>query len=80
MAKNNSKGDVQYYVPNKKRPIAYSTVSVSDFLNIMCEDGYDTPNKILDIINTRYQLANEEKEIMQKYVDLGYGNLKLDLV
>lgn len=79
MAKMTCKGDVEYCIPNKKRPIAYSTKTASDFLKIMHQDGYDTPNKIIDLINSRYQLAFEEKEIMQTYVDLGYGNLKLDL-
>lgn len=75
-----NKGDIEYYVPNKKRPIAYSTKAEADFLKLMTEDGYTTPNEIIKAIDSKYQLAFEEKEIMEAYVKLGYGDLKLDLV
>lgn len=78
MAKNN--GDVLYYVPGKKKPIAYSTKSVSDSLKMINDEGYTTPNMILKAIDSKYQLAFEEREVMEAYVKLSYGDLKLDLI
>lgn len=75
-----NKGDVLYYVPGKKKPIAYSTRAEADFLKVMTEDGYTTPNEIIKAIDSKYQLAFEERDIMEVYIKLGYGNLKLDLV
>lgn len=69
MAKAKRKGDVHWTVPNKKKPIAYSTVATSDLIGLLAED-FETIQDVYDAIN--YDV--EAKEILQKYIDLGYGN------
>ncbi len=64
-----TKGDVQWFVPNRKRPIAYSTVATSDLIGVLAED-FETIQDVYDAIN----YDPEAKEILQKYIDLGYGN------
>ena len=69
MAKRKIKGDVHWTVPNKKKPIAYSTVATSHLIGLIsqeCETIQDVYNAVV------YDV--EAKEILQKYIDLGYGN------
>ena len=69
MAKRKIKGDVHWTVPNKKKPIAYSTVATSHLIGLLsqeCEAIQDVYNAVI------YDV--EAKEILQKYIDLGYGN------
>ena len=63
------KGDVQWTVPNKKKPIAYSTRATSDLIVILSED-YETITDVYNAIN----YDEDAKEILKKYIDLGYGN------
>ena len=69
MKKANRKGNVHWYVPNKKQPIAYSTTAASDLIGLLAED-FETIQDVYDAIN----YDPEAKEILQKYIDLGYGN------
>ena len=69
MTKTKRKGDVHWFVPNKKKPIAYSTVAASDLIGLLAED-FETIQDVYDAIN----YDEEAKEILQKYIDLGYGN------
>ena len=54
----------------KGRPIAFSTTATSDLIVILAEDGC-TIEELKDKII--YDI--EAKEIIQKYIDLGYGKL-----
>ena len=69
MAKAKNKGDVHWYVPNKKKPIAYSTKAASDIIGLLAED-FETIQDVCDAIN----YDQEAKDVLQKYIDLGYGN------
>ena len=69
MKKPNSKGDVHWFIPNRKKPIAYSTVATSDLIGLLAED-FET---IQDVYNA-ITYDKEAKEILQIYIDLGYGN------
>ena len=69
MAKAKIKGDVQWLVPGKKKPIAYSTKATSDLIGLLAED-FETIQDVYDAIN----YDPEAKAIMQIYIDLGYGN------
>ena len=69
MAKTKRKGDVGWTVPNKKKPIAYSTVATSDLIGLLAED-FETIQDVYDAVT--YDV--EAKEVLQKYIDLGYGN------
>lgn len=64
-----SKGDVHWMVPNKKKPIAYSTKATSDLIVILSE----TNETIIDVYNA-INYDQDAKEILKKYIDLGYGN------
>ena len=71
MAYNKSKGDVPWTNPQSKinsKPIVYSTKAVSDLIVLLSADGC-TINKLKGKIN----YDNEAKDIIQKYIDLGYG-------
>lgn len=69
MAKITRKGDVHWTIPNKKKPIAYSTVATSQLIGLLAED-FETIQDVYDA--AIYDV--EAKEILQKYIDLGYGN------
>lgn len=65
-----SKGDVEWRLSNKKRPIAYSTVATQDLIVMLAQD-YDT---IFDVYNA-INYDEDAKGVLQKYIDLGYGNV-----
>ena len=73
MVYNKPKGDVSWVSPKSKinsKPIAYSTKAVSDLIVLLSADGC-TIKELKDKIN----YDNEAKDIIQKYIDLGYGEL-----
>ena len=69
MAKSKNKGDVHWFIPNRKKPIAYSTVATSNLIGLLAED-HET---IQDVYNA-VTYDQEAKDILQKYIDFGYGN------
>lgn len=72
--------DICWYVPNRKRPIATSTVTTKDTLKYFAECGYDTPNKMLQAIRAGTFIGGqEEKLIIQVYIDEGFGDMKMQI-
>ena len=70
MTRNKYKSEVSWYVPPKyKKPIAYSTVATKLLVDALAED-YETINDVYNAIN----YDEDAKEILKKYIDLGYGN------
>ena len=69
MAKAKIKGDVHWYAPKRKTPIAYSTRATSDLIGLLAED-FETIQDVYDAV----QYDQEAKAVLQKYIDLGYGN------
>ena len=71
MAYKRSKGDVEWYSINnkKKRPIAYSTVATKHMIGLLAEE-YETITDVFNAIN----YDQEAKNIMQIYINLGFGN------
>ena len=65
-----SKGDVEYYVTNRKKPIAYSTVATSDLIVVLAQE-YETITDVYNAIN----YDQDAKDVLQKYIDLGYGDI-----
>lgn len=65
-----SKGDVEYYVTNRKKPIAYSTVATSDLIVVLAQE-YETITDVYNAIN----YDQDAKDVLQKYIDLGYGDV-----
>ena len=64
------KGDIEWTIPNRKKPIAYSTTATSDIIVALAQI-YDTIEEVCKAII--YDL--EGKAIMQKYIDYGYGKV-----
>ena len=69
MAKTKIKGDVHWHIPGKKKPIAYSTKATSDLIGLLAED-FETIQDVYDAV----MYDQEAKAVLQKYIDLGYGN------
>ena len=69
MAKKKNKGDVHWTAPNKKKPIAYSTVATSQLVGLLSEE-----HKTIQDVYNAVTYDQEAKEVLQKYIDLGYGN------
>lgn len=69
--KNKNKGDVHWFLPKKKKPIAYSSTSTKLLVDILSHE--DKTRTIKDV----QQLINYDKEainILQIYIDKGYGD------
>ena len=65
-----SKGDVMYTVPNKKKPIAYSTKATNDLIVVLAQE-YETISDVSNAIS----YDQDAKDVLQKYIDLGYGDV-----
>lgn len=76
MPKKSKHLDVAWYLPKRKRPFTYSTKAASDLLVELSKMTKNhTPIEILPLIN--YDI--EAREIMQVYIDKGYGNAPLNI-
>ena len=72
MARNRrSKGDVYWYVPGRKTPIAYSTKAACDLILTLAEEG-GTIQEVHDWIT--YDI--EAREVLKKYIAKGYGRIE----
>lgn len=76
--------DVYWYAPSRKRkkPVAYSTMAVSNMLGLIAEDMKKldisvTPNNIIEYITKNKLICYEEIKIMEAYIEKGYGNDEL---
>lgn len=62
--------DVCWFLPNRKRPFAYSTKAISDSIVVLSRE-YRTIQEVYD----HYNLLDEGKEILNTYIEKGYGNV-----
>ena len=69
MSKRRPHLDVSWYLPNRKRPFAYSTKAVSDSIVVLTQE-YRTIQEVYD----HYNLLDEGKEILKTCIDKGYGS------
>lgn len=67
--RRHSKGDVEWRLPNRKRPVAYSAKAASDLI-VALADGGRTIQEVYDAIN----YDPEAKAILKIYIEKGYGN------
>lgn len=72
MKKNRNLG-VEWYLPHRKRPFAYSTKATSDLIKVLYED-VGSVEGVLKLIN----YDEDAKAILREY--LKHGIHKLDLV
>lgn len=71
MPRRRSKGDVQWYIPGRKTPIAYSTAAAKCLIEVLAEKG-GTIREIQGCIN----YDQEAKAVLQAYIDRGYGDVQ----
>lgn len=63
--------DVEWHVPGKKTPIAYSTRAASDLIEALAEDN---PSATIKELLGQITYDVEAKKVLQQYIDAGYGN------
>lgn len=61
--------DVEWRLPNRKRPFAYSTTATSDLIALLSQE-YTTIQEVYDHI----YFDREAKAILKVYIEKGYGN------
>lgn len=69
MGKRKLTPTVSYYIPKKKRPIAYSSKSTSDLIALLSEIFYS----VKDVQNAIFY-DQKAKDILQIYIDKGYAD------
>lgn len=68
MSRRRRKGDVEWYIPSRKTPIAYSTKAASDLIVVLSQDGAT----IQEVYN-RITYDVEARKILKIYIEKGYG-------
>lgn len=71
MTRKNSRyaGDVMWYIPKKKKAVAFSPKATSDYIVALAQE-YETIQDVYDAI-----LWNDEaRRILKIYIDCGYGD------
>lgn len=72
--------DVLWYIPNRKKPIATSTVATSNSLWCLYDLGFLTPNEMFNaILDDIFLVGEEEKAILKEYINKGFGDLDLEI-
>lgn len=71
MPARRNKGDVLWYAPGRKNPIAYSTRAASDLIVLLAEEGGTIAE-----LKCRINYDIEAKAVLQAYIDRGYGNVE----
>lgn len=62
--------DVEWYIPGKKTPIAYSTVATSELIEALSEQY---PNATISQLMPSIKYDEESKKVVQQYINAGYG-------
>ena len=63
--------DVEWHIPGKKTPIAYSTVATSDLIEILAENN---PTATIKELIEEINYDEDAKKVLQQYIDAGYGD------
>ena len=74
MRKKKQINDVWWYVPERKKPIAYSTKATSELIVALSEPG----KKIFEVLN-EINYDEEAKEVLRKYIGFGYGDVEANI-
>lgn len=62
------KGDVEWHVPGRKTPVAYSTKATSDLIVTFAGPGLTIAD-----VQARIIYDPEARAVLQVYIDKGYG-------
>ena len=63
--------DVEWLLPGKKTPIAYSTVATSDLIEALAEQY---PKATISQLMQSIRYDEDAKKVVQQYIDAGYGD------
>ena len=63
--------DVEWHIPGKKKPIAYSSKATSDLIEALAEEN---PSATIREIFGKVNYDVEAKKVLQQYMDAGYGD------
>ena len=63
--------DVEWSIPGKKTPIAYSTKATSDLIEVLADDN---PTATISELKGKIGYDAEAKKVLQRYIDAGYGD------
>ena len=63
--------DVEWRIPGKKTPIAYSTRAASDLIEALAEDN---PSATIKELLSKVTYDEEAKKVLGQYIDAGFGN------
>ena len=63
--------DVEWHIPGKKTPIAYSTRAASDLIEALSEDN---PSATIKELLSKVTYDEEAKKVLGQYIDAGYGD------
>ena len=74
MGKIKSKGAVSWVLPNKKKPIGYSTVAESELVVEISKEVETINDLYNELIKT--PLGYRMAEIIKKFIEAGYGENK----
>lgn len=69
MGYDKGKGDVAWFLPDKKKPFAYSTKATNDLIVVLSESNQTTKD-VYNAIN----YDEDAKKILKHFIDNGYGN------
>lgn len=69
--KADPKGDVQWLIPGRKKPIAYSTKATSDLIAVLAEEGGTIAE-----VHRKINFDEDAKAVLQAYIDCGYGDVE----
>ena len=65
--------DVVWRIPKRKKPIAYSPKSISDFVVDLAEGGGTIKEIYQQSLNS---YCYDAQDILKQYIDLGYGDIR----
>ena len=63
--------DVEWHVPNAKRPIAYSTKATSDYIEVLADEN---PAATISELQGLVNYDQDAKKVLQQYIDAGHGD------
>ena len=61
--------DVDWGIPGKKKPIAYSTIATRDWINEIMEDGITVAE-----VRERIIYDSEAQKVLDEYIKRGFGD------
>ena len=71
MTRTRTRGDVEWFIPGRKTPIAFSTRATSDLIAVL---ALEDESATISEIQSRINFDQDAKAVLQAYIDRGYGD------